>query len=363
MNSVAPPRVRARAPLRLGFAGGGTDLSPYCDQFGGAVLNLTIDRHAFAFLAPRQDGNVLFEAVDLGQQEIFSSEEALSEDSRMVLHQGVYRRIVRDFNGGRPLPVSVTSTVDAPAGSGLGSSSALVVALVEAFRAYLDLPMGIYDVARLAWDIERNDLGLDGGRQDQYAAAFGGVNFIEFLAGERVVVNPLRLRAGVIEELEASLAICFTGQSRASHDIIVRQKAAMTDVRSPALEAMHSLKIDAIDMKAAFQRGEIEAIGEILDRSWRTKKITAAGISGPLIEQLYEVALRNGAIAGKVSGAGGGGFMMFIVPPERRRLLITALDTAGGLADVVAFTDKGVTSWRAPAGHLTGANLLKQDRG
>jgi D-glycero-alpha-D-manno-heptose-7-phosphate kinase len=340
--------VRGRAPLRLGIAGGGTDLSPFCDDFGGAVLNVTIDRHAFAFITPRDDGRVEFEALDIGQHEDFEMEAVMLEPARLVLHQGVYRRIVRDYLGGRPIAVSIKSTVDAPAGSGLGSSSALVVALVEAFRNHLDLPMGRYEVAHLAWDIERNDLGLAGGRQDQYAAAFGGANYIEFFANDRVIVNPLRLATGALEEIEASLAICFTGQSRASHDIIVQQTNAMTGTGNlPAIEAMHQLKADAQEMKGAFVRGHVAEMARILGRSWEAKKRTASGVSNPLIEHLYEVAMQHGALSGKVSGAGGGGFMMFLVPPELRRRLIVALEAEGGHADVVGFTDTGVTSWLA----------------
>jgi len=341
--------TRARAPLRLGIAGGGTDLSPYCDDFGGAVLNVTIDRHAFAFLSARDDGMVNFCALDIEQNETFTPDQALTQKAKLVLHQGVYRRIVRDFLNGQPIPLTIQSTVDAPAGSGLGSSSALVVALVEAFRSYLDLPLGQYEVAHLAWDIERNDLGLAGGRQDQYAAAFGGANYIEFLAGDRVIVNPLRLATGAQEEIEASLAICFTGQSRASHDIIVQQTAAMNNggASSVAIEAMHQLKHDAMEMKGAFLRGDVHAMASVLARSWEAKKRTASGISNPLIEHLYDVAIANGALAGKVSGAGGGGFMMFLVPPEHRRRLVVALDAQGGHADVVALTHTGATSWIA----------------
>jgi D-glycero-alpha-D-manno-heptose-7-phosphate kinase len=213
--------IRARAPLRLGLAGGGTDLSPYCEVYGGAILNVTIDRHAYAFIGPPNDGKTSFSALDIGTEAVFDPEEAMSAKATLILHQGVYTRIVREFLGGVPAPLSIRTPVDAPAGSGLGSSSALVVALVEAFRAQYALPLARYEIAHLAWDIERNDLGLMGGRQDQYAAAFGGVNFIEFLPNDRVIDNPLRLVPGAIEEIESSIVICFTGQSRNSHDIIV----------------------------------------------------------------------------------------------------------------------------------------------
>ena len=197
--------VRARAPLRLGLAGGGTDLSPYCDQFGGAVLNVTIDRYAYAFIAPSEDGRTHFAARDLGIEESFSPTPDLLRATRLAIHGGVYRRMMTEFNGGVLRPLRITSYVDAPPGSGLGSSSALAVALVEAFRTLLGLPLGLYDVAHLAFEIERIDLGLAGGKQDQYAAAFGGVNYIEFMANDRVIVNPLRIPRAALNELETSL--------------------------------------------------------------------------------------------------------------------------------------------------------------
>ena len=341
--------TRARAPLRLGLAGGGTDLSPYCQLYGGAVLNVTIDRHAYAFLTPRSDGKTSFSALDIGMEDVFDASEALSAKASLILHQGVYARMTREFLGGVPQALSVQTTVDAPAGSGLGSSSALVVALVEAFRSRYALPLGRYEIAHLAWDIERNDLGLAGGRQDQYAAAFGGVNFIEFLNDDRVIVNPLRLVPGAMEEIESSIVICFTGQSRSSHDIIVQQTSGVTASNAGAIEAMHQLKSDAADMKRAFVNGDIHGMAEVLRHSWNAKRKTASGISNPLIEQLHGIASANGALAGKISGAGGGGFMMFFVRPENRRRLIMALRAAEGEADNVAFTHTGSVTWTATA--------------
>jgi D-glycero-alpha-D-manno-heptose-7-phosphate kinase len=239
--------IRARAPLRLGLAGGGTDLSPYCEVYGGAILNVTIDRHAYAFIGPPNDGKTSFSALDIGTEAVFDPEEAMSAKATLILHQGVYTRIVREFLGGVPAPLSIRTPVDAPAGSGLGSSSALVVALVEAFRAQYALPLARYEIAHLAWDIERNDLGLMGGRQDQYAAAFGGVNFIEFLPNDRVIDNPLRLVPGAIEEIESSIVICFTGQSRNSHDIIVQQTSGVS-----ALMSFMRLQPDMARLRARF---------------------------------------------------------------------------------------------------------------
>lgn len=346
---AVPPNVRARAPLRLGLAGGGTDLSPYCDRFGGAVLNITINRHAYAFITPSPDGRVHLVAHDIALNEAFDCDPAALVDARLGIHAGVYRRMIRDFAGGRPLPLTIATYVDAPPGSGLGSSSALGVALVEAFRALLSLPLGLYDVAHLAFEIERIDLALAGGKQDQYAAAFGGANFIEFLAGDRVIVNPLRVPRGVMNELEASLVTCFTGVSRRSEAIIEEQQRGMDSPAGPALESLHQLKHDAVEMKQMLLRGGIRGMAEILDRSWQAKKRTASGISTGLIEELFAVARANHAMAGKVSGAGGGGFIMFLVPPEYRLRLINALNAAGATASAVSFTDQGAESWTVPA--------------
>jgi D-glycero-alpha-D-manno-heptose-7-phosphate kinase len=345
MNPDLHTTIRARAPLRLGLGGGGTDLSPYCDEFGGAVLNTTIDRFAYAFISPRDDGLVVFRAKDLGREEMLEAAPRLPE-ARLLLHRGVYERMVRDYNDGRALAATITTTVDAPLGSGLGSSSALVVALVDAFRALFGAPLGQYDVAHLAFEIERLDLGLAGGKQDQYAAAFGGTNFIEFLAKDRVIVNPLRVSDSARNEFESSLVVCFSGRSRDATVIIEQQTAGITDHSQRTIAAMDRLKADAIEMKNALLAGDVTAMARILDDSWNAKKLTAADISTDRIDQLYDVALGNGALAGKVSGAGGGGFVMFIVPPEDRLGLLDALNAAGGNAGPVKFAERGCETWQ-----------------
>jgi len=336
--------VRARAPLRLGLAGGGTDLVSYSSQHGGAVLNATIDRYAFASIRTRDDGAVYFEACDLGREETHPDAESLAR-STLLLHRGVYERMIRDFNGGEPIFISVTTAVDAPMGSGLGSSSALVVALIEAYRTYMDLPLARYDVAHLAYEIERVDLGLAGGRQDQYSAAFGGINFLEFLRDGEVIVNPLRFSEGTALELESSLVVAFSGQSRASDSIIRQQTEGLTAHTADVMEAMHQLRQDAIDMKRAIMMGDIPSVAALLERSWLAKKRTAPGVTNATIEKLEVMARQAGAIGAKVSGAGGGGFMMFVVPTERRYRLISALNDQGAMAYPVKFTERGSETW------------------
>ena len=203
--------------------------------------------------------------------------------------------------------------------------------------------------SRGAYEIEREDLKLSGGKQDQYAATFGGINFIEFLSNRCVIVNPLRVPVWVRNELESSLVIAFSGQSRSSAAIIDQQQAALTGNSVGALDAMHQLKSDAIEMKRVLLQGLIGDVAAILDHSWTSKKATASGISNTRIDEIYELARRNGAIGGKVSGAGGGGFMMFICQPENRLQLIETLNGAGARASPVKFTELGCETWQTKA--------------
>jgi D-glycero-alpha-D-manno-heptose-7-phosphate kinase len=325
-------------------------VSPYCDIFGGAVLNATIDRYAQCTIEPRDDGKVAIEAMDLGVREIMDARSVLEPTGPLQLHKSVYNRIVKDYNGGKPLSFSLASWSDAPPGSGLGASSTLVVSMVGAFAEWLHLPMGEYDIAHCAFVVERVDVGLAGGKQDQYAAAFGGVNLIEFYADDRVIVNPLRVKDWILNELEASLVLYFTGLSRESARIIDEQ-IKNTESRSEAsVEAMHAMKADVGRMKEAILFGDIRQFAEILGSSWQAKKKMAHGISNEHIERIAQSAMAAGAISGKVSGAGGGGYMMFVVPPRRRLGLINALRHLGGEVMDFHFTKDGVTAWRTGNG-------------
>lgn len=338
--------VRARAPLRLGLAGGGTDVSPYCDIYGGHVMNVTIDRYAYAIIAPRAGRESCFHALDVGHEEIHSCDGSIDGGGPLQLLKGVYARVSREFLGGKRPPLTLKTFSDAPPGSGLGSSSTMVVALVQAFAEYFSLPLGEYEIAHLAYDIERKDLKLAGGKQDQYAATFGGFNFMEFYADERVIVNPLRIKDWIWAELEASLVLYFTGVSRASADIIDQQARNVGDKNQVSIDAMHRLKEEAVQMKECILRGDLRGLEMTLQAGWEAKKKTATTVSNPLIEQVERIAFEHGARAAKISGAGGGGFMMFLCDPERRIGLIRALLAEGGSILDFHFTPKGASAWR-----------------
>jgi D-glycero-alpha-D-manno-heptose-7-phosphate kinase len=345
---VSGRRVRARAPLRLGLAGGGTDVSPFSDDHGGFVLNATIDLYAQAIIEPRNDGMVCFAAEDLEQSFDFAADQPCRDEEPLRLHRGIHRRIVRQFNGGRPLSLTLSTYADAPAGSGLGTSSTMVVCILQAYSEWLQLGLGEYEIARLAYDIERVDLALSGGKQDQYAAAFGGFNFIEFGAEDRVLVNPLRVKDWVVNELEACTVLYYTGQSRESALIIQRQIDNTRAGNARSVEAMLALKQDAVAMKEAILRGDLVRYAEVLGRSWTAKKQMADGISNAEIDRVYEAAIGAGALAGKISGAGGGGFLMFFTAPHRRMSVLRELARFPGRVVNFHFTGVGAQSWVLP---------------
>lgn len=340
--------IRSKAPLRLGLAGGGSDVAPYCDLYGGAVLNASINLSSFCTIEPLDDGSIAFIARDRGEKFNSASIPCYEYDGLLDLHKGVYNRVVRDFNHGEPLSIRVTTWSDAPAGSGLGSSSTMVVAILTAYAELLHLPLGEYDVAHLAFEIEREDIGLRGGAQDQYAATFGGVNFMEFHEKSRVIVNPLRIKKWILSELEASTVLYYTGVSRSSDKIIAQQIESYKSGQGKSVEAVHQLKQDAVLMKEALLRGNIRRFGEILGRSWETKRNLADQISNPEIEQVMSVAREAGAWAGKVSGAGGGGFIVFIVDPVERVPLIRALNGLSGDVVPFQFESHGASAWNVP---------------
>jgi D-glycero-alpha-D-manno-heptose-7-phosphate kinase len=340
--------IRSRAPLRLGLAGGGTDVSPYCDQFGGAILNATIDYYAYTTLEPLNNGAVEFLSADLGRKVSYQKAPVLEADGCLDLFKAVYNHVVRRFNNGVPLSLRMSTRVDVPAGSGLGSSSTLVVAMLTAYAEWLKLPLGEYELARVAYVIEREEAGLQGGRQDQYAAAFGGFNFMEFGEQGHVLVNPLRIKDWVVSELEASLLLYYTGQSRSSASIIDEQARNVLEQNEQALNAMHRLKEEAVRMKECLLRGDFKKLHEVLHRSWEAKKAMASRITNDHIESIYACAVEAGAHSAKISGAGGGGFMMLLTEPVSKDNVANALRALGngGIAYGCHFTTVGAQAWR-----------------
>jgi D-glycero-alpha-D-manno-heptose-7-phosphate kinase len=337
--------IRSKAPLRLGLAGGGTDVSPFSDIYGGSILNATTSLYAYCDIIPTNNGEINFYLQDKNIKYTYKSQKELPINGEIDLLKAIYNRIIKDFELDA-LSFDIHTFVDAPAGSGLGTSSTLVVTIIGAFSEWLGLPLGEYDIANLAYSIEREDLKLAGGKQDQYAATFGGFNFMEFFAEGKVIVNPLRVREETLNELSRNIVLYYTETSRNSSDIIQLQQKNVTQKNIQSLEAMHKLKEQAIMMKEALLKNDLDEIGNILNIGWEYKKQMAKGITTQLFEDVYASALKAGAIGGKISGAGGGGYIFFYCPQNTRYSVIEALSKFGGKVRRFEFTMSGLKTWK-----------------
>jgi D-glycero-alpha-D-manno-heptose-7-phosphate kinase len=338
--------IRSRAPLRLGLAGGGTDVSPYSDIYGGAILNVCINMFARATIVSGDAKSVTFTALDLGISETYTIGNEILVEGPLTLLKGIYINLVERYPKIANQSIVLETYVDAPKGSGLGSSSTLVVAVIKAFAEFFELPLGEYDLAHLAYEIERKDLKMAGGKQDQYAAAFGGVNFMEFLPNNNVIVNPLKVKDEYLFELENNLLLYYTGTSRLSFEIIEQQAKNVVDMNSNSLDAMHEVKKQAVLMKEALLKGNLMDMGAILDYGWEHKKKMASNISNPSIDLIYETAKEAGATGGKLSGAGGGGFFVFFCPANTSHAVRKKLSDFGGQFYNFQFYNEGAKSWR-----------------
>lgn len=332
--------IRSKAPLRLSFAGGGTDVSPYSDTKGGAVLNATINKYAYTTLVTRPDDVMNIRSLDYDVIADFRVNQKLVFDGEMDLAKGVIKRLHQNRGG-----FDLYTHSDAPPGSGLGASSTMVVSLIGAFREWQMIPLGEYETAVLAYEIERKDIGIKGGKQDQYAAAFGGFNFMEF-EGEQAIINPLRIKPEFINELQYNLLLCYTGGTRLSARIIDSQVRNFVSGKRETVEAMDLLKQNAVDMKKALLTGRLQEFGELLAFGWEQKKRMSDRISNAAIDEMYEEAKKAGAIGGKITGAGGGGFLMLYCRFDRRHKVAEKLERLGGGIVDFQFEEKGLQTWR-----------------
>ena len=340
---AARPRIRARAPLRISFAGGGTDVPPFPADEGGCVLSATIDR--LRLRIPRSRAPTAWSRssrwISRPTAEMTLDEEILCDGSLDLIKAAV-RRFGREGTDGYDLVLRS----NAPPGSGLGSSSTMMVALTGLLAEHYGVDLDDYQTAQLAHAIEREDLGIAGGMQDQYAATFGGFNFIEFT--DRVIVNPLRIRDEIAHELELSLLLCFTGITRDSARVIEDQtRRARRLLPADTLAGLRAQKELAVAMKAALLTGALHEFGALLGEAWTQKKRMSPLISNPRIDELYEIALRKGALGGKITGAGGGGYILLFCDFTKKHRVIEALEFAGADVTEFAFDSKGLTTWRA----------------
>lgn len=337
---------RSKAPFRLGLAGGGTDVSPYCDLHGGAILNVTISLYAHTSIELLDEPKVIFQSIDQNSCLEFDSGKSIPLNQGLDLQAGLYNFLLQE-NKISNQGIRCSTFMDVPAGSGLGTSSTLMVSMLKCYAEMLNIPFGDYDLAHKAYEIERIHLGLAGGRQDQYAATFGGVNFMEFYKEDKVIVNPLRIKQEYLNELENNIILFFTSSSRSSSDIIKEQVKNVSEKNQQSIDAMHLLKEQSRMMKEALLRGKLNEIGEILDFGFQQKKKMAQNISNTQLDEIYEEAKKAGATGGKISGAGGGGFMFFYCPGISKYKVIDSLKKFGGEIRPYQFTPLGARSWKS----------------
>ena len=332
--------VRSKAPLRISFSGGGTDVPPYPQTKGGVVLSSTINKYAYASLIPLKDKNeIKVISLDYERTLEYKNEEDLEYNGDLDLVKSVIKNM-KIVNKG----IEIYLHSDAPPGSGLGSSSTMVVSLIGLFRHWLNMPLTNYDIADLAYKIERVDLGIKGGLQDQYAATFGGFNFIEFLEN-MVIVNPLKIPDDIVEELNYSLLLCYTGKRRLSANIIKEQVDGVVKKKEGVIRAMDELKSITIKMKNALLQGRLNDFGGLLHYAWENKKKMASKITAPFIDEMYEAACKKGALGGKILGAGGGGYLLVYAPFNRRHIIAEELERLGGQMVNFDFEFKGLRTW------------------
>lgn len=332
--------IRSKAPLRISFAGGGTDVPPFCDERGGAVLNSTIDRYAYCTISPRDDREITIRSLDYGVVEKWQANgDMFTYDGNLDL----IKAVLNHFEVSRGFDMFLHC--EAPPGSGLGSSSTVIVSIIGAMAEWLNEPLSQYDIANLAYGLERKELGLAGGKQDQFAAVFGGFNFMEF-NGAQTIVTPLRVKTDILNELHYQLLLGNTGKTRASANIIQSQTARYMEGDEQVVDALENTKRLARETKDSLMRGNIRHIGELLNESWEQKKRFTSKISNDRLDSVYKTALANGAIGGKISGAGGGGFMFFICEYDRKHIVANELTKMG--VDIVNYNfDKyGLQTWR-----------------
>jgi D-glycero-alpha-D-manno-heptose-7-phosphate kinase len=344
---------RAKAPLRISFCGGGTDVSPYLEQHGGLVLSATINKYAYASLGERAGNGVAIQSLDYDLVAQYDVDEVFRTGGELALVRAVLRR----FNVDRGVDIFLHS--DAPPGSGLGSSSAMCVAMVGMLKKYLGVNLGKYEVAELAFQIERGDLGIKGGKQDQYGSVFGGFNLIEFSA-EGTLVNPLKLEPYVVRELQYHLMICYTGKTRPSEGLIDYQVERFKQADRGTTEAMHELKRLTLRMKDCLVRGELAKFGELLHEAFLAKQAMNPRAVPESVQKLYEVGRDSGAVGGKILGAGGGGYLLFYCDFRRKHEVARALENAGGKVVDFDFVDHGVQTWFAHAGKLSAPSLVSK---
>ncbi len=331
--------IRSRSPVRISFGGGGTDIPPYCFERGGCVVSATINKYSYATLQSRDDQKIFVESVDFLKSTVFGNMSEIVYNNEL----DVLKAVIKNLNH-TGMGANIWMRSDVPPRSGLGSSAAAFAAMIGLFNHMRgEKAMTNYEIAELAYKLEREELKIGGGYQDQYATVFGGINYIEF-ASNGIKVNPIKMKKDHVLELEKHLVIAYAGERQASGDIIEAEKKGYKENKE-VFEALEKTKQIAQEIRYAIIRGDFERLGALLHESWETKKKHSALVSHQRINDIYDLARKNGAIGGKVSGAGGGGFMFFLCEPNKEHNVVAALEKIGAKPVNFTFDFDGLQTW------------------
>ncbi|HVC35660.1 MAG TPA: hypothetical protein VNL16_19300, partial [Chloroflexota bacterium] len=329
--------LMVRAPLRISLAGGGTDLPAYYEPHGGLVVSTTIDK--FVHVQVRPNGADSAQVTSADYQTFYRHH--CGTPANWDGHLALPAAVLRIFEIDRGIALFLASEV--PPGTGLGSSSATAVALVQAIAAYRQQPLSRQEIAELACEIELIKLGAPIGKQDQFAAAYGGLNAISF-DGTGVTVEPIEVPRDTLARLERRLLLFFTGTARDSATILKEQRRATADGNEQTVEALHQIKAAAVLCRRLLESGDLDGIGRLLDEGWRLKRQLVEGITNHAIDDLYDLALARGATGGKITGAGGGGFLLLYCHEAQQRGLTEAMEQRGLRRMDFRFERRGVAS-------------------
>lgn len=337
--------VKSRAPMRMGIAGGGTDIPAYSELHGGAVVNAAINVFAYCEIKDLDDFKVVFQAADQGKVFDYSLDQEL--DDKLILHKAVYEHMIDKHNNGVRIPLKISTFCEVPQGSGLGGSSALCVAILKAFIEYFNVPMDDYNLSNLAHYIEREVCGFAGGKQDQIASVFGGFNFIQFNKDQTTIVTKLRLKNWIINEIESNSVLFFTGVQRESSEIIEKQISNKSLNDDDILDNLNNMKREAFQVKDYLIEGNFEGVYGSIKRSWEEKKRTNRMIVSETSRDIFDIISKSDVKAAKISGAGGGGYMFIFVPLEHRLELVENLSAHSlGWFTPFKFCDNGCHAWK-----------------
>lgn len=338
--------IRGKAPLRISFCGGGSDVSPYCDEYGGSVLSVTIGMYAMGSLEVRSDDQVRIFSVDYDELVRYDLSSEITPGDKLSFVRAVIKRL------NPPHGINLYIHSDAPPGTGLGSSGSISALIVGLVNHAFNFMMPKYEMAQLAYEVEHDDLGRAVGRQDHYAAVFGGMNFIEFRKHDTLVV-PLRVEEWIMEELGYHLQMFYTKKERDSSDIVASQVEFYKEKRASTLDALAEMKAMTVEMQACLLRGQLRRFGELLHQAWLNKQKMNPATCNPYLSELYEAARGAGALGGKVLGAGGGGFFLFFTPFTKKAAVTAALSKLGAQPTPVVFDRNGLSTWQVPEQDLT----------